>query len=155
MAYWKMTISYSGNSSTLLCKWKGSTWKASWKELILFLFFYYVIRFSYSYAMTEEQQEYFEFVVQVLNKQLFAYPTIFILGFYVYNTMERWWMQFDLISWPEDFLCALSLCFPAESERDRLILHTISRYCSNFIIFPRWQILWPSVFQKVPLRYRQ
>lgn len=45
--YEAMTISYSGNFLKLLLRWKGSIWRSVWKELIVYLMCYYLIRLFY------------------------------------------------------------------------------------------------------------
>ncbi|CAD6199233.1 unnamed protein product, partial [Caenorhabditis auriculariae] len=42
-----MTISYSGNFLRLLLRWKGSIWRTAWKELVVYLVFYFAVRYFY------------------------------------------------------------------------------------------------------------
>lgn len=41
-----------------VCRWRGSVYKLIWRELLVYLFAYYVINFIYRYALDEEQQKY-------------------------------------------------------------------------------------------------
>lgn len=83
-----MTISYTDSFQKIVCRWKGSLWKACWKELILYLLCYYTIGIAYRLAMTEEQKRVFERVVVKMNGVVRAIPITFLLGFYVTNVFQ-------------------------------------------------------------------
>ena len=40
----------------IACRWRGSVYKLIWRELLAYLFFYYVINLTYRYALNEQQQ---------------------------------------------------------------------------------------------------
>uniref|UniRef100_A0A158PBR3 Bestrophin homolog n=1 Tax=Angiostrongylus cantonensis TaxID=6313 RepID=A0A158PBR3_ANGCA len=59
----RMTISYSGNFCRLLLRWKGSIWRSVWKELLMFLALYYIIKLFYlvgiDYLFHDDDDRYF------------------------------------------------------------------------------------------------
>ncbi len=89
-----MTVSYNGNFSRLLLKWRGSLWKTIYVELIIFLILYYIINFIYRFALNPGQQDTFEKVAVVCNFYVKQIPLTFLLGFYVGILVKRWWEQF-------------------------------------------------------------
>ncbi|GMR49640.1 hypothetical protein PMAYCL1PPCAC_19835 [Pristionchus mayeri] len=96
-----MTISYSGSFIRLLLRWKGSIWRSTWRELLVFLALYYSVRVFYNFGMPlifdeDEDLEKFRFeslcrMFENFSKQI---PLTFLLGFYVSNVVSRWWSQF-------------------------------------------------------------
>ena len=51
-----MTISYAGSFVALLARWKGSMWKTVYRELLVWLVGYYVIKVVYMFAMKDAQK---------------------------------------------------------------------------------------------------
>lgn len=89
-----MTISYSGNFIHVLRRWKGSVWKAVWKELLVFLILYYAVRFIIILAAVEQwQMDKAKRIVGVVNSFTDKVPLHFLLGFYVGQVVTRWWAQ--------------------------------------------------------------
>lgn len=60
-----MTVSYNIKVSDtetraflrLFCRWRGSVWKAIYKELILWLFIYYTFNLTYRFVMNTTQKK--------------------------------------------------------------------------------------------------
>ena len=99
-----MTISYSGNFARLLLRWKGSLWKAVWKEMLVFWVLYFLVRFVQKILLTSEQEyvvnvcveKYiamhrvqFERLLVLFNSYLSQIPLTFLLGFYVTMVFNR------------------------------------------------------------------
>lgn len=91
-----MTVSYSDQFVKLLFRWRGSIWKSIWKELIVFLVLYYTINFIYRFALTTEQQATFVKFITFCNYATQYIPLLFLLGFYVFLIVGRWWDQFNV-----------------------------------------------------------
>ncbi len=99
-----MTISYAGNFAKLLVRWKGSIWKTVWKELLIYMIVYYLIRVTYRYGLPTESQKTFEYAVIKFHDYTRNIPLTFLLGFYISAIVKRWWDQFELVAWPDDLL---------------------------------------------------
>ncbi|CAJ0569326.1 unnamed protein product, partial [Mesorhabditis spiculigera] len=119
-----MTISYSGNFVQLLLRWKGSIFRSVWKELLVWVTLYYLVRVSYTHAIpwadpkgAHKYRENFISVCQQCNEYTKLIPLTFLLGFYVSNVVSRWWRQFECLCWPEDLLSLLCFVVPADDMK--------------------------------------
>nr|BAH11817.1 unnamed protein product [Homo sapiens] len=83
-----MTITYTsqvanarlGSFSRLLLCWRGSIYKLLYGEFLIFLLCYYIIRFIYRLALTEEQQLMFEKLTLYCDSYIQLIPISFVLG---------------------------------------------------------------------------
>uniref|UniRef100_A0ABI7ZWP5 Bestrophin n=1 Tax=Felis catus TaxID=9685 RepID=A0ABI7ZWP5_FELCA len=83
-----MTVTYSsqvanarlGSFSRLLLCWRGSIYKLIYGEFLIFLLSYYIIRFIYRMALTEEQQVMFEKLTLYCDSYIQLIPISFVLG---------------------------------------------------------------------------
>ncbi|XP_057671603.1 bestrophin-2 [Diorhabda carinulata] len=132
-----MTVTYTGrvpNGSTFGCFWKvlgiwrGSVYKLVWRELLAYLFLYYVINFIYRFALTDSQQRIFEKIRLYFGQQSETIPMSFVLGFYVSLVVARWWDQYKLLPWPDTLALFLNAGIPGANERQRLMRRNIVRY---------------------------
>ncbi|XP_043469914.1 uncharacterized protein LOC122503438 isoform X1 [Leptopilina heterotoma] len=132
-----MTISYASevpNGSSFGCfwriliKWRGSVYKLIWRELLVYLFVYYIINFTYRYALNEEQQRVFEKIRYYFANSSDSIPMSFVLGFYVSLVVKRWWEQYKLLPWPDNLALFISAAIPGNDERGRLMRRNIVRY---------------------------
>ena len=96
-----MTISYSDTFGKLLLRWRGSLWSAIWLDLLVFLGLYFIISIVYRCALDDEQQETFAHLVTYFENATSYIPLTFLLGFFVFAVVARWWDQFNYISWPD------------------------------------------------------
>lgn len=105
-----MTISYSAevpNGSNFGCfwrilwKWRGSVYKAIWRELLAYLCVYYTLNLTYRYGLNEEGRRVFERIRNYCGQQRENVPLSFVLGFYVSLVVKRWWEQYRLLPWPD------------------------------------------------------
>ncbi len=83
-----MTVSYTGSLTKQLLRWKGSLWKALWTELLVFIVAYYIIQFSYLFAMSPDQQRIMEKIVKSVDSNISIIPLQFLLGFFI-NKVRR------------------------------------------------------------------
>lgn len=88
-----MTIQYGTNFFSALFRWRGSVWKSVWKELLLWLFFYFALRFLLQYAIPLEHQESVKKFITLFDMYTQRIPLEFLLGFYVSLVVTRWWGQ--------------------------------------------------------------
>ncbi|XP_059471068.1 bestrophin-4 [Neocloeon triangulifer] len=156
-----MTVSYScevANASSFGCfwrillKWKGSVYKLIYRELLVYLSFYYAINLAYRHVMNTEQKETFQRVRKYFGEQTESIPMSFVLGFYVTLIVKRWWEQYRLLPWPDSMALFVSAAIPGQEERGRLMRRNIVRYSMlSYVItlqhvslrvkqrFPTWQ----------------
>ncbi|XP_020290520.1 uncharacterized protein LOC109858054 [Pseudomyrmex gracilis] len=132
-----MTISYASevpNGSSFGCfwriliKWRGSVYKLIWRELLAYLFFYYLINFIYRYVLNENQRVIFEKIRYYFGNSSESIPMSFVLGFYVSLVVKRWWEQYKLLPWPDNLALFISAAIPGNDERGRLMRRNIVRY---------------------------
>ncbi|CAD6195118.1 unnamed protein product [Caenorhabditis auriculariae] len=148
-----MTISYSGNFFRLLLRWKGSIWRSVWRELLVFLVLFYVIRFTMPEFITQFDadgargfRKKYKLLCNEFNEYTKLIPLTFLLGFYVSNVVSRWWCQFECLSWPEDVLSVLCMVLPLEESRP--VRHQIARYLNLTSA-----LAWRDISTKIRLRF--
>ena len=57
-------------------------------------------------------------------------PITFLLGFYVYLVVKRWWEQYCKLPWPDTMAFFLrGLVVEVDKEVTRLVRRTVIRYC--------------------------
>lgn len=124
-----MTISYPDNFLRVLFRWKGSAWKAVWKEILLWLGLYYAIRITLDFALiTKANQEKAKNVIDLFDQFTKKVPLEFLLGFYVVQVVGRWWQQVQRVPWPDDAMAWVNAFFPGDDRESKLRRHTIARY---------------------------
>ncbi|XP_053689107.1 bestrophin-4-like [Sabethes cyaneus] len=132
-----MTISYSAevpNGSNFGCfwrilwKWRGSVYKAIWRELLAYLCVYYTLNLTYRYGLTEEGRRVFERIRNYCGQQRENVPLSFVLGFYVSLVVKRWWEQYRLLPWPDTLALFVSAAIQGHDETGRLMRRNIMRY---------------------------
>nr|XP_029713792.1 bestrophin-2-like [Aedes albopictus]XP_029713793.1 bestrophin-2-like [Aedes albopictus]XP_029713794.1 bestrophin-2-like [Aedes albopictus] len=132
-----MTISYSAevpNGSNFGCfwrilwKWRGSVYKAIWRELLAYLCVYYTLNFTYRYGLNEEGRRVFERIRNYCGQQRENVPLSFVLGFYVSLVVKRWWEQYRLLPWPDTLALFVSAAIQGHDETGRLMRRNIMRY---------------------------
>ncbi|CAP24354.1 Protein CBG03460 [Caenorhabditis briggsae] len=152
-----MTISYSGNVIRLLLRWKGSIWRTVWRELLIYLFFFYSIRLFYLKGIDfidddDDDRNKIRRMFESFCRQCDSYtrliPLTFLLGFYVSNVVARWWRQFETLYWPEDILSVLCTVLHQHDDKSKRRRHTIARYLnlSN-------ALAWRDISSKIRLRF--
>ncbi|CAJ0935063.1 unnamed protein product, partial [Mesorhabditis belari] len=119
-----MTISYEDSIVTLFFKWKANPKE----ELGL--------------------KYYFEQLVPIFESYSERLPITFILGFYVTQIIQRWWTQFQLISWPEDLLSVVYMIIVERDEAHKRIKHQITRYLNVANV-----LAWRDISSQVRIRF--
>ncbi|XP_071878576.1 bestrophin family protein isoform X2 [Bombus fervidus] len=108
--------------------WRGSVYKLIWRELLAYLFVYYLINFTYRYGLNEQQRVIFEKIRYYFGNSSESIPMSFVLGFYVSLVVKRWWEQYKLLPWPDNLALFISAAIPGNDERGRLMRRNIVRY---------------------------
>ncbi|XP_043528583.1 bestrophin-3 [Frieseomelitta varia] len=108
--------------------WRGSVYKLIWRELLAYLFVYYLINFTYRYGLNEQQRVIFEKIRYYFGNSSDSIPMSFVLGFYVSLVVKRWWEQYKLLPWPDNLALFISAAIPGNDERGRLMRRNIVRY---------------------------
>ncbi|XP_047631500.1 bestrophin-1 isoform X7 [Phacochoerus africanus] len=133
-----MTVTYSsqvanarlGSFSRLLLCWRGSIYKLLYGEFLIFLLCYYIIRFIYRMALTDEQQVIFEKLTLYCDSYIQLIPISFVLGFYVTLVVTRWWNQYENLPWPDRLMNLVSCFVEGKDEQGRLLRRTLMRYAN-------------------------
>lgn len=63
-----MTVSYSGSFLRILFKWKGSVWKAIWKELFIWLILFYSLALFLHFVIPDILDNQVKKVVDLFTK---------------------------------------------------------------------------------------
>ncbi|XP_055604391.1 bestrophin-1-like [Uranotaenia lowii] len=158
-----MTISYSAevpNGSNFGCfwrilwKWRGSVYKAVWRELVAYLGVYFTLNLTYRFYLDDEGRRVFEKIKYYCGQQKESVTLSLVLGFYVRLVVKRWWEQYRLLPWPDTLALFVSAAIQGHDETGRLMRRNIMRYMVlSYVItlqkislrvkrrFPTWQHL--------------
>ncbi|XP_076311389.1 bestrophin-2a-like [Tachypleus tridentatus] len=131
-----MTITYSLEVSNarlcgftnLLLRWKGSMYKYLWREVIIFLIFYYSLSVLYRYLLAQAEKRVFEEISVYCAAFTDLIPLSFVLAFYVSQVVARWWAQYEAIPWPDRTALMIASFVHGTDERSRMIRRTLGRY---------------------------
>uniref|UniRef100_A0A914BWF8 Bestrophin homolog n=1 Tax=Acrobeloides nanus TaxID=290746 RepID=A0A914BWF8_9BILA len=123
------TIFYFDASTTttksllrVLCRWRGSIWKATLKQLCVWTILYMAISILYRYVMSESWQRYFEALSAYLNNDINTMiPLTFMLGFFVASVVKRWSLMLNSFGWIDDSAIAIAT-FIRDNDEDTLML---------------------------------
>ncbi|XP_014100209.3 bestrophin-4 isoform X1 [Bactrocera oleae] len=153
-----MTVSYNAEVAscrgfgcflTLLRRWRGSIYKLIWRDLLAFLFIYYMLNLIYQFLLTDNAQSNFENLVHYCNSYGSLIPLSFVLGFYVTVVMQRWWDQYMTIPWPDPIAVFVSANVHGQDERARVMRRTVMRYVCLCLTIVFTQIA-PRVKKRFP-----
>uniref|UniRef100_A0A914WA62 Bestrophin homolog n=1 Tax=Plectus sambesii TaxID=2011161 RepID=A0A914WA62_9BILA len=131
-----MTVRYTLDVSTtkfssfarLLLRWRGSLWKSIYKDLLVWLFFYFLLSAIYRYALEDEQKEIFGNVTYYCYKNTDFIPLTFILGFFVNLVVRRWWEMLKNIGWVDNTSLYIAVYLEGTDDKARMIRRNIVRY---------------------------
>ena len=124
----------------LLFMWRGSVYKATGINLVIFICLYTLISLLYRYLLSQEEQyklgrwsvvcslcspvilwslycSAFEHLCVYLGRSADFIPLGFILGFYVTQVVNRWWGQYNSIVWPDTLALNLISFMPGHQVR--------------------------------------
>ncbi|WKY06382.1 hypothetical protein Q1695_006517 [Nippostrongylus brasiliensis] len=132
-----MTISYTLDVSQtniqsflrLLCRWRGSVWKAVCGQLLIWTTTFLMISCIYRYMLTPDQQNWFENLVKYLDSKLDSnIPLTFMLGFFVSFVVGRWGSILNGIGWIDDASILFASYIRGGDESTRVLRRNLVRY---------------------------
>lgn len=134
-----MTISYLAEVTTtgssfvqLFFKWRGSVWKAVYKELFIWLVVFFSLNFTYRWLMEDEYKRTFEKLCVFFHKYLKFIPLTFLLGFFVTLVVNRWWKMWERIGWIDTPALYINTHLPGDDEKARMYRRGMVRYVLFF-----------------------
>jgi len=127
------TLSKSGTSV------ERKTWGRWWRrslpghiglELLMYLGVYYLIHLIYKLALNNEQQKQFGELAIYFNDNLSTVgrDLAFLLGFYVKQTVGRWWSQYQELPYPDKLPSLTHALVDYSSTKSQQFSHHLVRY---------------------------
>lgn len=108
----------------LLTIWKGSVFKGIWRDLLIYCVLYGGISIIYRLGLSkdgnETHKQNFERMCVYFARGGDYIPLSFILGFYVNQVVNRWWLQFSTIPWSDNLAFALATYLPGTGRESRI-----------------------------------
>uniref|UniRef100_A0A7I4YNV8 Bestrophin homolog n=1 Tax=Haemonchus contortus TaxID=6289 RepID=A0A7I4YNV8_HAECO len=132
-----MTISYTLDVSQtnfqsfvrLLCRWRGSVWKAVCGQLLIWTAAFLLVSCIYRYFLSPDQQNWFEHLVKYLDSKLDSnIPLTFMLGFFVSFVVGRWGSILNGIGWIDDASILFASYIRGGDEPTRVLRRNLVRY---------------------------
>ncbi|KAL6740310.1 hypothetical protein Aduo_013677 [Ancylostoma duodenale] len=132
-----MTISYTLDVSQtnlqsfvrLLCRWRGSVWKAVSGQLLIWTAAFLMVSCVYRYVLNPDQQNWFEHLVKYLDSKLDSnIPLTFMLGFFVSFVVGRWGSILNGIGWIDDASILFASYIRGGGESTRILRRNMVRY---------------------------
>lgn len=123
-----MTIRYEGSFIWAIFRWRGSVWKAIWRDLIIWLLAYYSVRLVIDYFLTQHHRSSVKNLVKMFDTYTNRIPLEFLLGFYVSQTVSRWWTQVHDLKSPHDLMATIVAYVHENEAESARIRHTVARY---------------------------
>ena len=111
----------------LLTIWRGGVFKGIWRDLLIFCFLYGVISVIYRLGLSQDESIKlgFERLCVHFNKYGDYIPLGFILGFYVTQVVNRWWLQFTAIPWLDKLSLNLISYLPGTGKEKKIRRHVV------------------------------
>uniref|UniRef100_A0A915HUD5 Bestrophin homolog n=1 Tax=Romanomermis culicivorax TaxID=13658 RepID=A0A915HUD5_ROMCU len=124
----RMTIRYEGSFLWAIFRWRGSVWKAIWRDLMIWLLIYYSVRLGIDYLLSHNQRAFVRDLIQMFDSYTNRIPLEFLLGFYVSQTVTRWWNQVHELKSPQDLMSTIVSYIHDLDDDSVRIRHTVARY---------------------------
>ncbi|KAF8357760.1 best-18 [Pristionchus pacificus] len=149
-----MTISYNLEVSTshpwtlirMLCRWKGSIWKAVYIQYGVWLLLYCIMSTIYRLLLTDGQKEIFTAVSKYFNSRLSYIPMDLILGFFVTAILNRFYTIYRIIGFMDNIALLTSVYVRGTTPRAIYFRRGIIRFV---------QINQVLVFRDLSMRARK
>ena len=111
----------------LLTIWRGGVFKGIWRDLLIFCFLYGAISVVYRFGLSQDEtiKLRFERVCVHFDNYGDYIPLGFILGFYVTQVVNRWWLQFTAIPWPDTIALNLISYLPGTRQEKKIRRHVV------------------------------
>lgn len=153
---YKMTVSYQFilykitpmAIARLLFKWKGSTYKLVWKDLLIYILTYYLIRAVYELLSLEDKIMFLS-IVEYCQRYCSYLPSLMILGFYLSRVLFRFFDQYSSLAFPSRLATNMdAYIYHEDPERGTMIRRTVIRY-----VMLSYTIVMSSVSTSVKKRF--
>ncbi|CAG0915306.1 unnamed protein product, partial [Notodromas monacha] len=108
--------------------WRGSVYKLIYCDLLVWLMIYASLSIMRRYFLGDNEILIFDKLCLYCNKFSDLIPLPFVLGFYVSLIVNRWWIMWDTLPWPDDIAMFVTAILKGQDERARLMRRTIMRY---------------------------
>jgi len=111
-----------GTFTGLLPIWKGGVFKAIWRGLLIYVMLYGTISVIYRFVLSKDETAKlnFERLCVYCESSIGFIPLSFILGFYVTQVVNRWWLQYNSLHWPDTLAMNLAVYLPGGGEAKQI-----------------------------------
>uniref|UniRef100_A0A0K0FYH8 Bestrophin homolog n=1 Tax=Strongyloides venezuelensis TaxID=75913 RepID=A0A0K0FYH8_STRVS len=133
----------------ILLRWKGSVWKDIYKEFIIWVFLFVVIKLLVTFAFNEEQKLTFDKISYVMMKYESFIPLTFMLGFYVTQVFMRWVLIIDNLAFIDSFSIYCTQYISGMDIRSRFIRRSILRFMATSQVLV-YRDISPKVRKRFP-----
>ena len=158
-----MTVTYAQNVGSVtrigsfrrvMSIYRGSVYKLTRFDLIIYIILYALIAISYRLLPDEPEQvkQYFESFVMYCKINYVQIPLTFVLAFYMNAVVQRWWETWKSIPWPDSLALKLNILFPNDTKRKQefmCIKRNIMRYV-NLSITETFRMISSPVKKRFP-----
>ena len=139
-----------GTFTGLFKLWKGGVFKAIWTDLLVYCILYGSISTLYRLVLIHDESAKlsFEKICAFCKEGTSYIPLSFILGFYVTQVVERWWLTYNALPWPDTIAMNLALYLPGDGKAKqirRLVVRLANLSC--ILVFRR---VSPSIARRFP-----
>ena len=145
-------VSRVGSFRRVITIYRGSVYKLTRFDLLIYLILYALIAIVYRFILPENGKSYFESFVMYCNINYGHIPLTFVLGFYMNNVIQRWWETWKSIPWPDSLALKLNILFPNYPGREdecMRIKRNIMRYV-NLSITETFRMISSPVKKRFP-----
>ena len=111
-----------GTFTGLLTIWKGGVFKAIWRDLLIYCVLYGAISVFYRYVLSQDETAKlnFERICVYFDRSTSFIPLSFILAFYVTHIVNRFWLQYNSLHWPDTLAMNLALYLPGNGKAKKV-----------------------------------
>jgi len=127
-AYKVATASKVGAFRKVMTTWRGSLYKLTKYDLLIYMLLYAIISLTYHHALNEKQKRNFEIIVTYCNNNRAMIPLTFVLAFYMNHVVQRWWETWKMIPWPFSIAIKVNTFLPGKDDDRRQIRRNVVRY---------------------------
>lgn len=145
-------VSKIGSFRKVMSIYRGSVYKLTRFDLIIYLFLYAFIAIMYRFMLPLNARPYFESFVMYCKINYGMIPLTFVLAFYMNTVVQRWWETWKSIPWPDSLALKLNILFPNHPGREdecMKIKLTIMRYV-NLSITETFRMISSPVKKRFP-----
>ena len=104
-------VSRIGSFRKVMSIYRGSVYKLTRFDLIIYLLLYTFISIMYRFMLPLNVKPYFESFVMYCKINYGLIPLTFVLAFYMNNVVQRWWETWKSIPWPDGLALKLNILF--------------------------------------------